>query len=97
MTVTAQDFVDDALVFLNAKSRSVTLRRRDRAHEVTVDFPECDVLLLWTKVGAPYLCIEPWCNAPDWVDSDQQLVTKPGMIRVESGEESVRTHTLIFN
>ena len=96
LTVKAEDFKADALVFLNAKSRSVTLRRKDGAYGVQVDFPQCDVLLLWTKPGAPYLCIEPWCNAPDWVDSNQQLVEKPGMIRVEAGHYSDVTHTLTF-
>ncbi len=96
LKVKAEDFRDDALVFLNAKSRSVTLRRSDRAYEVKVDFPQCDVLLLWTKPGAPYLCIEPWCNAPDWVDSNQQMAEKPGMIRVEAGCHSDVTHTMTF-
>ena len=96
LTVQPEDFAHDALVFLNARSREVTLRRKDRAYEVSVSFPQCDVLLLWTKPGAPYLCIEPWCNAPDRVDSDQQLEHKPGMIRVEPGEEHAVTHTLTF-
>ena len=96
LTLTADDFKDDALVFASLKSREVTLRRRDRAYEVSVSFPQCDTLLLWTKVGAPYLCIEPWCNAPDYVDCDQQLVHKPGMIRVEPGQEHTVAHTLTF-
>lgn len=96
LSVRPEDFAGDALVFLNARSREVTLRRRDRAYEVSVSFPQCDVLLLWTKPGAPYLCIEPWCNAPDRVDSDQQLEHKPGMIRVEPGEEHAVAHTLTF-
>ena len=96
LRVKAEDFAQDALVFLSAKSRSVILRRADRDHEVQVDFPQCDVLLLWTKPGAPYLCIEPWCNAPDWVDTDQQLTGKPGMMAVAPGKTGVVAHTLTF-
>lgn len=96
LQVTPESFVDDALVFQRLKSREVTLRRRDRAYEVSVSFPQCDTLLLWTKVGAPYLCIEPWCNAPDYVDCDQQLEHKPGLIRVMPGEEHSVVHTLTF-
>ena len=96
LRVKPDDFKDDALAFLTAKSRSVTLRRRDRAYEVTVDFPDFGTLFVWTKVGQEYLCIEPWCNAPDYEDCDQILTHKPGMMKVETGKERSVSHTLTF-
>ena len=96
LTVKCDDFLNDALAFTSLRSRTVTLRRRDGAFSVQVDFPACDTLFVWQKVGAEFLCLEPWCNAPDYVDADQQLTHKPGMIRVEAGAEASVAHSLTF-
>lgn len=88
-------FTIDALIFLNPKSRGVTLANRQTGErKLRVDFPDCDNLLIWTKPGAPLVCIEPWTCAPDFVDSDQQIALKPGIACVPPGASSVRTHTL---
>lgn len=96
LNVKPEDFQNDALSFLNAKSRVVTLRAKDGSRSVTVDFNGFDTLFIWQKVGEKYLCIEPWCNAPDFVDADQQLTHKSGMMKVEVGTSKVVTHTLTF-
>ncbi|UKI38072.1 MAG: hypothetical protein L6V93_08775 [Clostridiales bacterium] len=35
-----------------------------------------DCLMLWTKPGAPYICIEPWTSAPDDEASDYDFTKK---------------------
>lgn len=89
-------FSVDALVFRNLKSRSVTLKNGVDSRAVRVDYEGMDVLMLWTKPGAKYLCIEPWCNAPDFADTDMQIAHKPGCICLHPGEEAERTHTATF-
>ena len=89
-------FAVDALVFPSLKSRSVTLKSSASAKRIRVDYEGMDVLMLWTKPGADYICIEPWCNAPDYVDADMQIAHKPGMIRLQPGETADRTHTVTF-
>ncbi len=89
-------FQVDAMVLLGLKSRGVTLRSREHGRTVRVDYPGFDVLLLWTRPGAGYLCIEPWCNAPDFVDADGDIMHKPGCIRLEPGQACEKTHTLTF-
>lgn len=89
-------FSVDALVFPSLKSRSVTLKSSVSAKRIRVDYEGMDVLMLWTKPGADYICIEPWCNAPDYVDADMQIAHKPGMIRLQPGEAAERTHTVTF-
>ena len=88
------DFAVDALVFRTLKSRGVTLHSRKHSREIRVDFPGHDVLMFWTKPGAGYLCIEPWCNAPDFTDADLRIDHKPGFIRLEPGKTADRTHTI---
>jgi len=87
-------FAVDALVFRTLKSRGVTLRSRKHPREIRVDFPDHDVLMFWTKPGAGYLCIEPWCNAPDFTDADLRIDHKPGFIRLQPGETADRRHTI---
>ena len=89
-----RDFSVDALVFRTLKSRGVTLRSRLHGREIRVDFLEHDTLLFWTKPGAGYICIEPWCNAPDFVDADYCIDHKPGFIRLAPGKTLARRHTI---
>lgn len=88
------DFAVDALVFRTLKSRSVTLRSKAHNREIQVDFPQHDTLMFWTKPGAGYICIEPWCNAPDFVDADLRIDRKPGFLPLKPGETIVRQHTI---
>ncbi len=94
LPLTYDYFAVDALVLLSVKSRGVTLRSHLHPREIHVAFPEHDVLMLWTKPGAGYLCIEPWCNAPDFVDADPRIDHKPGFIHLAPGEEIIRRHTI---
>lgn len=87
-------FVTDALVFTSLKSRSVTLKNRKTDETAKVYFNGADYLLLWTKVGAKYICIEPWCGLPDFIDSDYDITKKTGIIKAEAGETVVRSHSV---
>ena len=89
-------FLVDALVFPTLKSRSVTLKNSVNDKKIRVDYDGMDVLMLWTKPGADYICIEPWCNAPDYVDADMQIEHKPGCICLKAGEEKAKTHLITF-
>ncbi len=89
-------FAVDALVFPSLKSRSVTLKSDVSEKKIRVDYAGMDVLMLWTKPGADYICIEPWCNAPDYVDADMQIAHKPGMIRLAPGDSVLKAHTVTF-
>ncbi len=87
-------FAVDALVFRTLRSRGVTLRSKLHNREIRVDFPQHDTLMFWTKPGAGYICIEPWCNAPDFVDADPRIDRKPGFIRLAPGGVAARRHTI---
>lgn len=89
-------FAVDALVFRSLKSRSATLKNVKTGKTVRVDFDGMDVFMLWQKPGAAYLCLEPWTNAPDTVDSDGEIEHKPGMICLQPGETARRSHLITF-
>lgn len=85
-----------SLVFENLISRGVTLRSKLHTRSVRVAYPDFPYLLLWTVPGANYICIEPWHNAPDRIDSDGDISHKPGMICLRPGERRSLVHTLTF-
>ena len=87
-------FAVDALVFRTLKSRGVTLRSNRHSRTIRVDYPDHPFLLLWTKPRAPYICIEPWCNGPDFEDAPLAIDKKPGFMRVEKGQTITRRHVI---
>ncbi len=89
-------FSIDALIFTDIKSRFVTLRNRINGKSVSVDFGGFDYLLLWTKPGAPYLCIEPWTTTPSYTDDGYDISAKEGMTPVNPGEHFTKTHRIYF-
>ena len=89
-------FAVDALVFLNLKSRKVSLKNRKTGEKVGLEFEGHDFLLLWTKPGAKYICMEPWCGCQDFVDSDYDFKNKKGIIKLSGREEKTKTHKIIF-
>ena len=82
----------DAIILDDIKSRKVTVKGENKA--IDVKFDDHDYLLIWTKPGAEYICIEPWCGIPDYVDSDNDITTKKGIICIDAKESCDRKHTI---
>lgn len=89
-------FTVDALVFLNLKSRKVSLKNRKTGVEVGLVFEGHDSFVLWTKPDAKYICMEPWCGCHDFVDSKYDFKNKKGIIKLLGREEKTKTHKIIF-
>lgn len=86
----------DALVFTDIKSRFATLRNRKNGKEVSVNFPDCNYLLLWTKPNAPYICIEPWAGIPSFLDEGYDISKKEGINAVEPLGRYKNSHKIYF-
>ncbi len=91
-------FTIDALTFLNLKSRGVNLVNRKSGKSLRVEFEGFDYLFVWTKPNAyaNYICIEPWCGIPDFVDSDYDITKKRGIVKLQAKGEKVLTHSIIL-
>ena len=87
-------FAVDALSFLDLKSRKVSLKNRKTGEERLLEFKDHDVFFVWTKPGAKYICLEPWCGCPDFMDSEYDFKSKRSIIRLSGKEEATRTHTI---
>lgn len=79
-------FAEDALIFLEPASRSLRFGPAE-GRALRIDFPLMPQLGLWSKPGAGFLCIEPWCGyaSPDGFDGE--FADKPGLVVVEPGTE----------
>lgn len=86
LCLTSNSFVDDAFVLTNMKSNKVTLVKKENPI-LTFDFTDFPYLGVWSKVGAPYVCLEPWFNTTDRVDSDGVFENKPDILKLEPKEE----------
>jgi galactose mutarotase-like enzyme len=41
---------------------------------------------IWSKPGAPFLCIEPWRGFASPIDFDGDFSDKPGLLQIAQGE-----------
>lgn len=78
-------FEKDALIFKDLKSDSVEILK-DAKPYLRVAFPGFPHLGIWTKQGAPFLCIEPWQGYSDYNNSGGNILEKEGIITLQSQE-----------
>ena len=89
-------FENDALVFTELNSRKVTLKNNSTGYSIEVAFPGKDYFLIWTKPGASYICLEPWCGIADTPDTDYDFTKKKGINPLNPGSQFVVEHTITF-
>lgn len=87
-------FAVDALVFKNIKFKKATLRHRKGTKKIAVEFDNANYFLIWTKPGANYICLEPWCGIQDIVGSDYEIEKKEGIIKIDKGESFSCVHAI---
>jgi galactose mutarotase-like enzyme len=87
-------FHRDALIFKDLKSRKVSLNSNSKGNILTVHFEDFPFLGLWAKPNANYVCIEPWLGIADSEHTNQQLVEKDGIIKLDEHSVFQATYTI---
>jgi galactose mutarotase-like enzyme len=77
-------FRDDVVIFDALRSRSVRYGAAN-GPKIELRFPDAQYLGLWTKPGAPFICIEPWQGITDPAGFADDFRHKPGVFRVAPG------------
>jgi galactose mutarotase-like enzyme len=77
-------FAHDALCFLDCASRSLAFVDASGA-SITMEYPGFPHAALWTRPGAPFLCLETWTGYSDPEGFEGDLFDKPGMRVLEPG------------
>lgn len=85
LPLTYKLFEKDALVFKKLESNSLTIFEKENS-VLKVNFEDFPHLGIWTKVGAPFLCIEPWFGYSDTILSNGNLFEKEGIIVLKETE-----------
>jgi galactose mutarotase-like enzyme len=77
-------FADDAVIFDQLRS-STLLYGAAEGPQLKVSFPHTPYLGVWTRPGAPYICIEPWRGIADPAGYAGDFRQKPGVFEVAPG------------
>lgn len=76
-------FENDALIFKNLKSNYLTIFK-NQIPMVRMHYKDFPHLGIWTKMNAPFLCIEPWFGYSDSNESTGAILEKEGIQILES-------------
>lgn len=79
-------FNQDALIFKDLKSRTVSIKCKHHVNSLTVNFEGFPYLGLWAKENAPYVCIEPWLGCADTAGKAVEMKKREGVMMLEPGE-----------
>ncbi len=76
-------FEKDALVFKKMVSKQIQLLENHKPilNFKFNDFPNFGI---WTKVGAPFVCLEPWLGYADTVNANGNILEKEGIQLLQS-------------
>lgn len=81
-------FEKDAIIMQNLKSNKITLKEIENQKEILeFDFTGFPYLAIWSKKGAPFVCIEPWYNTADYKDSSGIFEEKKKIIGLNPKEK----------
>jgi galactose mutarotase-like enzyme len=83
-------FLDDVIIFDQIASRGLSYGAQF-GPRLRIDFPDSPYLGIWTKPGAPFICIEPWHGFSDPEGYRGDFKDKPGVFIVPAGQEFAAT------
>ena len=86
LLITSELFENDALVFDKLRSSWVGFRSFSDDHNLNLHFSGFPQLGIWSKPGAPFVCIEPWYGHADYVGKSGEIKNKPGIIKLEQNQ-----------
>jgi len=78
-------FEQGSLQFEAVRSRHIWFGRPGHKG-IDFKFPDSPQLGIWTRAGAPFLCIEPWQGMADTETADGELSRRPGTRLVAAGD-----------
>ncbi|MFV8351672.1 aldose 1-epimerase family protein [Flavobacterium sp. XS2P14] len=81
--LTYELFKNDALIFKSIQSKLLTILENENPI-LRVHFEDFPSLGIWTKMNAPFICIEPWFGYSDTKENSGNLFEKEGIQVLES-------------
>jgi galactose mutarotase-like enzyme len=81
-----QLFENDALVFKKMNSKSISILENGKVFLI-INFSDFPNLGIWTKIDAPFICIEPWFGFADETSATGKIVEKNGILLLDKKSE----------
>lgn len=97
LSLSDETFSIDTVVFKDIPVHGVTLLDTVSGRKIRTDFSGFDNLLIWSRPGAPFVCIEVWCGEPDNAFSTGELSEKLGIKRLDRHAVFTAEHTITFD
>ena len=81
----------------NINSNKIVLNNaRENKKELEFNFEGFPYLAIWSKKGAPFVCIEPWQNHTDSVNSNGKFEEKENILKLKKEEKFNCKYKVIF-
>ena len=97
IAITRNLFDQDAIVFKDLKSTSVSIRSGNHNKSLKVDFEGWPYLGIWAKPAAHYVCIEPWIGCADSAQSNGQFIEKEKLVKLKAEERFMSSFAISLN
>lgn len=94
LPITKELFEKDVLIFPDSQVSKISILENGKPH-LTVDFKGFPFVGIWTKPGAPFVCIEPWYGVADSTDADGDMEHKRGNQLLAAGRSFTASHYVI--
>lgn len=91
----SKTFENDAIIMKNIKSRKVYLKTEAKT-VLSFEFEKFPYLAIWSKENAPFICIEPWFNTADKINSNGIFEEKEDLIELNSNQEFEAEYSVNF-
>lgn len=88
-------FDKDALVFDGGQIEWAALVLPDDKPYIALESKGFPNFGIWSKPGAPYVCLEPWCGRCDNKGFEGEISEKPGIIALKAGETFKKSYDII--
>lgn len=95
LVLSSELFVDDALVFPEGAGSGLTFQAED-GPALAFRFENLPNLALWTKPGAPFLCVEPWHGTAAEYGGSRELKDRPYTTVLAAGARARFAFTVTF-
>ena len=86
LPITNKLFEKDALIFKQLQSKNVSILENGKAI-LKVSFEDFESLGIWSKVGALFVCIEPWLGYSDTTDTSGNITEKEAILILEPNKK----------
>lgn len=88
-------FENDAIIMKNFKSDDIYLKTETKTI-LGFNFKDFPYLAIWSKPDAPFICIEPWFNTADNVNSNGIFEEKENLIELKPKEKFEAKYSVKF-